>query len=81
MLIQGSTKTERTQRLTEIYTNLLDGGVEAEKILVLVQNPYKKSVFQETVRKNLKITAQAAEKRGKFRQEFPSLPGLRQRPA
>lgn len=55
MLIQGSTKTERTQRLTEIYTNLLDGGVEAEKILVLVQNPYKKSVFQETVRKNLKI--------------------------
>ena len=55
MLIQGSSKTERTQRLVKEYTNLLEMGIEADKILVLLQNSFKKNFFINSVKQNIKI--------------------------
>lgn len=55
MLIQGSTKTDRTKRLVKEYNNLLEQGIPAENILVLVQNSFKKSVFINEVKNTLKI--------------------------
>ena len=50
MLIQGSAKTDRTWRLVKEYTNLLKRGVPADRILVLLQNSFKKSVFINTLK-------------------------------
>lgn len=56
MLIQGSALSERTNILTEKYINLLENNVNADEILVLVQNSFKKSSFLNEVKLNLKIT-------------------------
>ncbi len=55
MLIQGSSKTDRTRRLVKEYTNLLEHGIGADKILVLLQNSFKKSEFINSVKQTLKI--------------------------
>ena len=55
MLIQGSAKTDRTQRLVKEYTNLLEQGISADKILVLVQNSFKKTFFTNNVKETLQI--------------------------
>lgn len=55
MLIQGSAQSERTDILIKKYTALLESGINADEILVLVQNPYKKDFFVNEVKKNLKI--------------------------
>lgn len=55
MLIQGSCKSDRTNLLIQKYTDLLNCGIEANKILVLVQNSYKKNQFITEVKKLLKI--------------------------
>lgn len=55
MLIQGSAKSERTNTLIKNYMNLLENGINADEILVLLQNPYKKEHFIDTVKANLKI--------------------------
>ena len=45
MLINANSTTNRTQILINEYLKLLDKGIEAEKILVLVQNSKKKQEF------------------------------------
>lgn len=55
MLIQGSTRTNRTQKLALEYTKLLEQGIAASKILVLIQNSFKKNIFTTLVRQNLNI--------------------------
>ena len=54
MLIQGSVKSNRTNLLAEYYARLLDSGVEASEILVLLLNSYKKNLFTQVVKNNLK---------------------------
>ncbi len=55
MLVQGSAKTDRTQYLIKKYTGLLESGVSAGKILVLLQNSFKKNCFINELRRSLKI--------------------------
>ena len=52
MLINASSITNRTKILQEKYLNLILEGVEADKILVLVQNSKKKKEFIDFVKKN-----------------------------
>lgn len=54
MLIQGSSVSRRTEKIIEEYTKLLDEGIEASKILVLVQNSFKKADFIDKVKIKLK---------------------------
>ena len=50
MLVQGSAVSNRTEFLINKYIELLQNGVEAEKILVLTSNSFKKSKFVEAVK-------------------------------
>lgn len=45
MLLCGSIVGDKTQRLVESYTKLLNSGVDASKILVIVQNSNRKNDF------------------------------------
>lgn len=45
MLLQGTISSEKTQKLVDNYVELLNSGVEASKILVIVQNSSKKDRF------------------------------------
>ena len=45
MLIKGSATQTRTDFLISKYAELLNSGVEAASILVLLQNSYKKDLF------------------------------------
>lgn len=56
MLIQGSASLKRTDRLIDEYIKLLSSGVDASKILVIVQNSFKKANFIELLKDKLKIT-------------------------
>ena len=49
MLIYGTAKSAKTAMLAEKYAELINSGVPAEEILVLVQNSYKKSAFLDAV--------------------------------
>ena len=60
MLLQGSISSEKTQKLVEKYSELLNSGVGSSKILVILQNSNKKNHFiQETLQK---LTVDAVEK-------------------
>ncbi len=52
MIINAGSNTNRTQILQEEYLKLLQNGVNAENILVLVQNSHKKNAFIEYVKNN-----------------------------
>ncbi len=49
MLIQGSVKSHRSEILLEKYLSLLQSGIGADNILVLVQNSYKRTKFLNEV--------------------------------
>lgn len=55
MLIQGSLAANKTEFLIEKYVNLLNSGVSASKILVLVQNSTLKQNFINAVLEKLQI--------------------------
>ncbi len=57
MLIYGNLKTEKTEILIENYAKLLNEGVSADEILVIVQNSKLKEEFSDEVKKLLKIDA------------------------
>lgn len=60
MLLQGAISSEKTQRLVENYTGLLNSGVDSSKILVILQNSNKKEKFiEETLEK---LTVDVIEK-------------------
>ena len=48
MLIQGSAVSDRTKQVIQYYTDIIDSGVDASKVLVLTLNSYKKKQFVET---------------------------------
>ena len=51
MLINANSNTLKTKVLIEEYLKLIQSGIEAEKILVLVQNSKKKKEFIDEVKK------------------------------
>lgn len=55
MLIQGSNRTNRTELLALEYTKLLEQGVAASKILVILQNSFKKNIFIDFVKRHPRI--------------------------
>lgn len=55
MIIDGSVSSDKTQILIEKYAALLNGGVDASRILVLVQNSNLKNKFIDETLKKLKI--------------------------
>lgn len=55
MLIQGSSQTNRTNMLINEYCDMLNSGIPAGEILVLVQNSYKKELFVNEVKSRLSI--------------------------
>ncbi len=55
MLISGDISTNKTDLLIEKYANLLNNGVKASEILVLVQNSKLKQNFINKTLENLKI--------------------------
>lgn len=57
MLLEGSIASEKTELLIEKYVHLLNSGVPASKILVIVQNSNLKNVFIEKTLEKLKINA------------------------
>lgn len=60
MLLQATISSDKTQKLVENYTKLLNLGVEASKILVIVQNSSKKDKFiKETLER---LTVDVVEK-------------------
>ena len=54
MLFEGSIVSDKTKILTDKYTELLNSGVNASEILVLVQNSTLKNKFIERTLKGLK---------------------------
>lgn len=54
MLIQGSAVSDRTKQVIQYYTDIIDSGVDASKVLVLTLNSYKKKQFVETFKQNTK---------------------------
>lgn len=55
MIIDGSVSSDKTQVLIEKYAALLNGGVDASRILVLVQNSNLKNKFIDETLKKLEI--------------------------
>lgn len=55
MLIKGSAISDRTDLLIKKYIELIENGVRADEILVLVQNSFKKDFFINEVKKRVKI--------------------------
>ena len=52
MLINANSNTNRTKLLQNKYLELLNSGIEAEKILVIVQNSKKKKEFIDEIKEN-----------------------------
>ena len=52
MLIQGISNTNRDELLIKKYTNLIIKGILPEEILVIMLNPYKKSLFLKALERN-----------------------------
>ena len=57
MLLEGSVASNKTDMLIERYAQLLNSGVPASKILVIVQNSNLKNIFLEKTIEKLKINA------------------------
>ena len=57
MLLEGSVSSNKTDMLIEKYAKLLNAGIPASKILVLVQNSQLKNKFVESTLNLLKIPA------------------------
>ncbi len=57
MLIKNHLNSNKTDILINSYTSLLNEGVDAENILVIVQNFKKRNEFIEKTKSNLKIDA------------------------
>lgn len=55
MLIKGSISSEKTEKLIESYSELLNSGVDSSKILVLLQNSNKKKQFIEKTLEKLTV--------------------------
>lgn len=55
MIIDGSVSSDKTDILIEKYASLLNSGVDASKILVLVQNSNLKNKFVNETLKKLKV--------------------------
>lgn len=55
MIIDGSVSSDKTEILIDKYASLLNSGVDASKILVLVQNSNLKNKFIDETLKKLKI--------------------------
>ena len=55
LIIDGSVASDKTRILTEQYVKLLNNGVDASKILVLVQNANRKNEFINKTLENLKV--------------------------
>lgn len=55
MLIQGSIASNKTDFLIDKYAELVNSGIEPEKILVLVQNSTLKQKFTDNVLKKLEV--------------------------
>lgn len=55
MLIKGSAISDRTDLLIKKYIELIENGIRADEILVLVQNSFKKDFFINEVKKRVKI--------------------------
>lgn len=57
MLIEGNISSNKTSMLVEKYAQLLNSGIPASKILVLVQNSHLKNKFVENTLNQLTISA------------------------
>lgn len=57
MIIDGSISSDKTEILIEKYASLLNSGVEASKILVLVQNSNLKNKFINETLKKLQVNS------------------------
>ncbi|MBR1460518.1 ATP-dependent helicase [bacterium] len=55
MFIKGSLASDKTELLIDKYVDLLNHGVSASEILVLVQNSTRKSEFQKKVYEKLEV--------------------------
>ena len=55
MFIEGSIVSDKTELLEKQYAELINRGVDASEILVLVQNSTLKSQFQERVLEYLTV--------------------------
>ena len=55
MLINANSTTNRTKILIDEYLKLLSSGIDARKILVLVQNPKKKKEFIDEIKEKLPV--------------------------
>lgn len=51
MLIQGSSNSEKTKLLAKKYVELKTEGIKDDEILIIVLNPYKKSVLIDEISK------------------------------
>lgn len=60
MLLQDSIAGDKTQKLAENYAGLLNSGIDASKILVILQNSNRKNDFIEQTLK--KLTVDVVEK-------------------
>lgn len=57
MLLEGSIASNKTDLLIENYAHMLNSGIPASKILVIVQNSNLKNIFIEKTLEKLKINA------------------------
>lgn len=55
MIINANSNTNRTKILQKEYLKLIQSGISAEKILVLVQNSHKKNEFINYIKKNSQL--------------------------
>ncbi len=53
MLVQGSINSQKEEILLNKYKEFINSGVNAEEILVLKLNPYKKNIFYEKLIKEI----------------------------
>lgn len=54
MFVEGNVRTNRTKFLEEKYIELINGGADSDKILVLTLNAYKKEQFIKTAKEHIK---------------------------
>ena len=57
MLIKGNINSNKTEILLKKCAQLLNEGISADKILVIVQNSKKKNEFIKKIKKNLEVDA------------------------
>src|SRR5574344_1674740 len=57
MLINGSISSKKTDILINKYVELIDSGVKASEILVIVQNSNKKAQFIDKILEQTKVNS------------------------